>query len=213
MSAYSIYIPRIFNNIPNKKIKDVFEANNLGTISSINIIYKYGQNGDKYKMAFIHFTQWNMSNIAALNLKAMIDDPTKEARLIYDNPPWYWILLPNTSNNRIQSNQIELTTCMDRINKLEQQITCMYEELYRRDYYYEPNQIGEITPILADTSFYDHSGMNDSNVQYTSYGEEEDYNNDYIQDDFTDFEMSENILFSEANWRNLPSYKQTMATK
>lgn len=93
--TYSIYIPRVFKNIPNKKIIDTFESFNLGKISTIDVLNKEGKN-DTYKMVFIHFTEW-FDNPAANNLRDKIDNKHQHAKLVYDDP-WYWILLPNQSN-------------------------------------------------------------------------------------------------------------------
>lgn len=146
MSAYSVCIPRIFSNIPDKKIIDTFEKLDLGKVENMDIVLKPGKNGSTFKMAFIHFSEWNDNyGSAGASLKKNIENPNIDAKLVYDDP-WYWILLPNnssvqTTTTSIQSNkkknnklcsENELT---ERITNLEDDIHCIYEELYKRKYF------------------------------------------------------------------------------
>ena len=151
MTSYSLYIPRIFNNIPDKKITSTFQNLNLGKIKNIDIIRKIGRDGSTVKMAFVHFESWNYYNSAAVNLRIQIEDPNTDAKLVYDDP-WYWILLPNTSNVTTGSNNTvytytqestSLTTKLneptntwieDRLTNLENELHYVYEELYQREY-------------------------------------------------------------------------------
>jgi hypothetical protein len=104
----SIYIPRVFNNINPARIKKTFEDLNIGIVDYIDTVkrhYCYSNSNTKAStsnrkkkstyMAFVYFKQWN-NNQSAINLMQRIQDPSKEARIVYDDP-WYWILLPNTS--------------------------------------------------------------------------------------------------------------------
>jgi len=151
MTSYSLYIPRIFNNIPDKKITSTFQNLNLGKIKNIDIIRKIGRDGSTVKMAFVHFESWNYYNSAAVNLRIQIEDPNTDAKLVYDDP-WYWILLPNTSNVTTGSNNTvytytqestSLTTKLneptntwieERLTNLENELHYVYEELYQREY-------------------------------------------------------------------------------
>tara|TARA_A200000113_G_scaffold92127_1_gene82513 strand:- start:2397 stop:3248 length:852 start_codon:yes stop_codon:yes gene_type:complete len=90
----SIYIPRIFNNITYERICQVFKSLDLATVSHVDFVPR-GDNTDS-KMAFIHFHSWNTANIASQHLIERINDPNREARLVYEDP-YYWILLPNSS--------------------------------------------------------------------------------------------------------------------
>jgi len=131
MSNYSIYIPHVFNNISNQKIVNAFEQYDIGKISSIDVKHKTGADGICYKVVFIHFSYWNEDNSSAINLRERIENPEKEARLIYDDP-WYWILLPNTSV-RTQENTYEpklsIETCFEKISNMEHELTNIYKEL------------------------------------------------------------------------------------
>ena len=150
MTDYSICIPRIFNNIPDNKITSTFENLNLGIIKNIDIVRKISRDGTVLKMAFVHFESWNYYNSSAVNLRNKIEDPTVVAKLVYDDP-WHWILLPNTSNVSTNSNNTtspytqgsSLTTKLneptttwieERLTNLENELHCVYEELYQREY-------------------------------------------------------------------------------
>lgn len=150
MTAYSLCIPRIFNNIPDNKITSTFENLNIGKIKNIDIIHKIGRDGSTFKMAFVHFESWNYYNSSAVNLRKQIEDPNVVAKIVYDDP-WHWILLPNTSN--ITSESVYINSSSHSINKqlnhdfhrinpsleerltnLENELHCVYEELYQREY-------------------------------------------------------------------------------
>lgn len=136
MSNYSIYIPRVFNNISNQKIISAFEKYDIGTISSIDVKRKTGIDDSCYKVVFIHFSHWNESNSAAINLRERIENPDKEARLVYDDP-WYWILLPNRSGWKqevVYQPQHSIKACYDRILNMENELTKIYKQLHNKRY-------------------------------------------------------------------------------
>jgi hypothetical protein len=140
MTAYSICIPRIFENISNKKIVGTFERLKIGKVDHLDIVWKTSRDGSSYKMAFIHFNEWNMNSSAAIKLREDIENPNVEAKVIYDDP-WYWIVLPNhsrvaepTSNNPIQNMLNMPKEWLERITSLEDQLSYIYEELYQREY-------------------------------------------------------------------------------
>lgn len=140
MTAYSICIPRIFENISNKKIVGTFERLKIGKVDHLDIVWKTSRDGSSYKMAFIHFSEWNMNSSASIKLREDIENPNIEAKVVYDDP-WYWIVLPNhsrvaepTTNNPIQNMLSMPNEWLERIASLEDQLSCIYEELYQREY-------------------------------------------------------------------------------
>jgi len=145
MSVFSVCIPRIFHNIPNKKIVGTFEKLKLGKVKNMDIIWKTGRDGSSYKMAFVHFSEWNMSNSSSIHFREQVEDPNVDAKLIYDDP-WYWLVLPNNSTTIINSykNRAEnfvpdtITGAsewiQEKISELEDELNCVYEELYQREY-------------------------------------------------------------------------------
>jgi len=146
MSVFSVCIPRIFHNIPNKKIVGIFETLQLGKVKNMDIIWKTGRDGSSYKMAFIHFSEWNMSNASARRFREQVEDPNVIAKLVYDDP-WHWLVLPNNSSSIINSyknrvekfipdnaNGVVSQWMKERLSKLEDELNCVYEELYQREY-------------------------------------------------------------------------------
>ena len=145
MSVFSVCIPRIFHNIPNKKIVGTFEKLKLGKVKNMDIVWKTGRDGSSYKMAFVHFSEWNMCNSSSRHFREQVEDPNVDAKLVYDDP-WYWLVLPNNSSTIINSykNRTEnfvpdtITGAsewiQEKISALEDELNCVYEELYQREY-------------------------------------------------------------------------------
>lgn len=151
-STYSICIPHVYNNISNRRIYDVFNNYNLGTVSSIDVKRRTGTDRHLYKTVFVHFSEWNVNNVSAVNLKNMIDDPNMEAKLVYDDP-WYWVLLPNSTTNKhlnklaacnsshvnrvastMKNKNMSLEHCYSRITMLEHELNRLYRRISRRVY-------------------------------------------------------------------------------
>lgn len=139
-SIYSICIPHVYNNISDKKIYDVFSKYKLGTVSSIDMKRRTGTDKHLYKTVFVHFSEWNVNSISAMNLRNMIDDPSREAKLVYDDP-WYWVLLPNSNSSRasrfpstMKNKKMSLEHCYSRITMLEHELNRLYKKISRRVY-------------------------------------------------------------------------------
>ena len=96
----SICIPRVFNNISENKIRQVFDEQSLGKISRIDIIVNECKNekGKAFNRVYIHFEKWFWNEEAQnARIKLILG---KEIKIIYDNP-WFW----KVSANRKPSNQ------------------------------------------------------------------------------------------------------------
>lgn len=93
ISNISLYIPHVFPNYNQEDVLLVFENQKIGKVSHVDFVSKMGQDGKPYNAAYIHFEFW-CDTIANRNFQARICDPTKEARVVYDDP-WYWIVLEN----------------------------------------------------------------------------------------------------------------------
>jgi hypothetical protein len=96
----SLCISRLMNNVTKENIYNVLDDIRLGEISHIDIINK-NNNGDIYKIAFIHFKEWfdtENSNKAIERLTC-----GKDIKIIYDFP-WFWKITPNRSKLNSKSN-------------------------------------------------------------------------------------------------------------
>ena len=110
-TQYSIYIPRVFSNIDEAKIRFIFKNLSIGLVDRVDMIAKTNSKDEKYNMVFVWFSEW-FNNSAAVNLREKIEDKNTQAKFVYDDP-WYWILLPNTSKN-------EASTVENKEKKTEQ---------------------------------------------------------------------------------------------
>ena len=85
----SLCIPRVFNNIGWRRIKQHIIDANLGYVERVDVVPVAG---GKYKRAFVHFAagRWNMRDATArAALKALQEG--KKIKLEYE-APWYWLV-------------------------------------------------------------------------------------------------------------------------
>jgi hypothetical protein len=95
--ALSLFIPRVFPNITEDRIKNVFVARNLGQVDHVDFVAKVDKFGNKYNSAYVHFNGKWFSNDESIAFREQICfRPETQTRLIYDDP-WYWIVLENTA--------------------------------------------------------------------------------------------------------------------
>jgi len=91
-TGVSVCIPRVFNNISWKQVKEVFINLNWGFVERVDIIRVKGTDGKMIKRAFIHFApmKWNMrSQMARATLTALQNGET--IKVSYDEvKPWFW---------------------------------------------------------------------------------------------------------------------------
>ena len=90
----SLYIPHVFPNFTGAYIASVFEDLGIGCVDHVDLVSKLDSSGKPYNSAYIHFQYWYSGPIAE-NFQARVKDPSKEARIVHDDP-WYWIILENT---------------------------------------------------------------------------------------------------------------------
>ena len=110
----SLCIPRVFANIGETRIRQVFDELALGKIYRIDIIERKSDNCDVYKRVFIHFDKWfNNSEAQSTRLRLISG---KDIKIVYDNP-WFWKVSANRSepkNTRSVVPKIEFTTELPR---------------------------------------------------------------------------------------------------
>jgi hypothetical protein len=130
----SVFIPYVFPNVTKDRISAAFESNTLGIVDRIDLVSKTDASGKFYNYAFVHFSHWFDNDHAARFLEK-VEDPSRQARLVYDDP-WYWIVLPNTGNvvqSGSRKQSISLSAHMDLVDveyvsKLESEIAKLYLE-------------------------------------------------------------------------------------
>jgi len=89
----SLCISRVMNHITKEDIYNVLNYICLGEISHIDIINK-NNNGDIYKIAFIHFKKWFHTENSNRALERLNNG--KDIKIIYEFP-WFWKITLNKS--------------------------------------------------------------------------------------------------------------------
>jgi hypothetical protein len=83
----SLCIPRVFSNITEQRIRNIFDELKLGNIQRVDIIKKTTEKGEKFNRVFIHFNEWFSNTNADTARERLING--KEIKIIYDDP-WFW---------------------------------------------------------------------------------------------------------------------------
>lgn len=131
----SVFIPYVFPNVSKERIAAAFESNTLGIVDRVDLVAKIDANGKYYNYAFVHFSHW-CNNEHASRFLEKLEDPSKQARLVYDDP-WYWIVLPNTGKVVVSGERKETINLSDPsldlvdtdyVAKLESEISKLYLE-------------------------------------------------------------------------------------
>jgi len=92
----SLCIPRVFNNISESRIRNVFEQLELGQIERIDIIERKNDKGDNFKRVFVHFNKWHWNQSAQVVRTKLISG--KDIKIVYDDP-WFWKVSANKHNS------------------------------------------------------------------------------------------------------------------
>lgn len=86
MSEPVICIPRVFINIDESRIKNVFgKLFGINNIKQINVIKKLDKRDKPYNKVFIHFYSWPIEHIEIRN--KLLEG--KEIKIVYEQP-WFW---------------------------------------------------------------------------------------------------------------------------
>lgn len=83
----SLCIPRVFPNIDERRIRNVFADLDMGEIERVDIIKRTTEKGDKFNRVFIHWKRWNGSDNANQARERLLNG--KEIKIVYDDP-WFW---------------------------------------------------------------------------------------------------------------------------
>jgi hypothetical protein len=94
-SAYSVFIPRVFVNIDETRISDIFRNEFIGCVDHVDFVSKMDKDGTPYNMVYVYFS-FLYNNDFAKRFKKDIDGSRGKTTLMYDTP-WFWLILPNKS--------------------------------------------------------------------------------------------------------------------
>ena len=92
MSSFSVFIPRVFANIGEKRIANVFYQNDIGEVSKVDLVRRNNDKGESFNMAFVHF-EYLFETTSAKQFKEDVENPEVKAKLVYEDP-WFWLVLP-----------------------------------------------------------------------------------------------------------------------
>ena len=92
----SMCIPRVFESISERQVREVFDQLDLGQLDHIDIIERRSDKGEKYKRIFIHFSRWYWNDDAITARRRLIEG--KDIKVVY-NMPWFWKISANRWNN------------------------------------------------------------------------------------------------------------------
>lgn len=87
MSYVTLCIPRVFPNISESRIRNIFEQLNLGNVGNIDMVSTTNQRGEKFNRIFVHFNTWFRNEDASRALERLKEG--NEIKIIYDEP-WFW---------------------------------------------------------------------------------------------------------------------------
>ena len=111
----SMCIPRVFENINELQVREVFEQLDLGELDHIDIIERSSEKGEKYKRIFIHFRKWYWNDDAINARRRLVEG--KDIKVVY-NMPWFWKISANRwTNNNTSATQRESNTIHERIRR------------------------------------------------------------------------------------------------
>lgn len=179
-SQPSLCIPRVFNNITDSKIRQVFDELGLGRISRIDIKERKNEKGDPVKRVYIHFEKWFWNENAQSARKKLISG--KEIKIVYDNP-WFWKV--SASKWAPSNNNYEIGSHSERPNTKERTVRIMsdYEERRGGRHYERHERQDERHYERHDERQERHyENRNNSRVN-NRYEEQPRNNNDYKQRD------------------------------
>lgn len=103
MSGYSVFIPRMFSNIKENRIRKIFHEQNIGNVKHVDLISKTNGKGDTYNMAFVHFDiMYNTDS--SVTFRQDVENPDTKTKFKYDEP-WFWLVLPFVQKEQNTNHQ------------------------------------------------------------------------------------------------------------
>ena len=101
-TSMSLCIPRVFNNITEAKVYNVFNKLNIGQIHSINMIERTNKKGKIVKCVFINFDYWYLNERSQMRNQLLSG---KEIKIVYDDP-WFWNVSIKRNTNVTANKQL-----------------------------------------------------------------------------------------------------------
>ena len=83
----SLFIPRVYPNITEDRIRKIFQELALGELDRIDIINKTSDKGEKFNRVIVHFKMWYTEGNAEVAREKLLKG--KDIKIMYDDP-WIW---------------------------------------------------------------------------------------------------------------------------
>ena len=99
----SLFIPHVYANFTSAAVFGIIQDMGIGEVKNVDFVSKTGSDGKPYNAVYIHFYQW-YDNIVARNFQERVLNPSKEARIMYDDP-WYWLVLQNKGKKHVPGDR------------------------------------------------------------------------------------------------------------
>lgn len=119
-SVPSLCIPRVFTNIREGRIRQIFNDLDIGVIDRIDVVTKTTDKGEKFNRVFIHFKKWLHNENANNSRERLLNG--KDIKVIYDDP-WFWKVSAyrepvkhNNKNKKIPALNVNAPTFVPALN-------------------------------------------------------------------------------------------------
>jgi len=131
----SLCIPRVFPNIDEHRIREIFDELKMGEIERIDIVKKQTEKGEKFNRVFIHWKYWSTGGNADISRERLLNG--KEIKIIYDDP-WFWKVSAYKMHQEIPNLRTN-TAYTRQNNKLYRSQTSQYtDDFYNAKIYEKP---------------------------------------------------------------------------
>jgi len=172
----SLFIPRVFKNINENKIIDIFE--NTLTVGKINRVDVLDVENENYNRIFIHFDYWYPTEKAMSIQNDLIYKNEKNVKVYYDKL-WYWLVVVNKTIEPTENNIFDSYEDSMNMKKIEQVLSQQEGKEEGKGHYLE-------TYETYENDDYDY----DIETDYTNennYYTKEDYDKmDDLEDNYFD---------------------------
>jgi len=107
VTSFSVFIPRVFPNITEERIANVFHYMDIGSVEKVDLVPRTNKNGEPIQLAFVHFSELYQTTAGKHFYEDIMENKT--SKVVYDDP-WYWNVVAYEKKQRVE-----------RVNKEPQQ--------------------------------------------------------------------------------------------
>ena len=102
MENISLYLPYVFTNVDDSKIKEVLEKYYaLGKINRIDYVSKLGNNNTPVNAVYVHFEYWNNTESVRKIHDRILLNPGEKTNLLYDEIKGsYWRVMKKSKTSK-----------------------------------------------------------------------------------------------------------------